>query len=207
MNVGGVPQKDAVLAVSDRAPVLDPGHVEAAGDDVDGALLRVRRERAAPEGGTPAGGRGVVPCGREAGVAGALHPGHDALHVVERECAQAFWARGRGVAPESIHAALWDVERRLHRVPPHVLRTRRLRQLAAVGVVVAEEGGVQMAQVELDRVSGRPPGSAVTLTRIRLESIDRLDEMAAISLQKNNSPKPMSGRQEGLENIVTQFLK
>jgi xylose isomerase len=34
-----------------------------------------------------------------------------------------------------------------------------------------------------------------------------LDEMAAISLQKNNSPKPMSGRQEGLENIVTQFLK
>ena len=34
-----------------------------------------------------------------------------------------------------------------------------------------------------------------------------LDEMAAISLQKNNSPKPMSGRQEGLENIVTQFVK
>jgi xylose isomerase len=34
-----------------------------------------------------------------------------------------------------------------------------------------------------------------------------LDEMAAISLQKNNSPKLVSGRQEGLENIVTQFVK
>jgi xylose isomerase len=34
-----------------------------------------------------------------------------------------------------------------------------------------------------------------------------LDEMAAISLTKNSSPDPISGCQEGLENIVTQFVK
>ena len=34
-----------------------------------------------------------------------------------------------------------------------------------------------------------------------------LDEMAAVSLEKNNSPKPLSGHQEGLENIVTQSVK
>ena len=34
-----------------------------------------------------------------------------------------------------------------------------------------------------------------------------LDDVAAYSLEKNESPDPVSGRQEHLENIVTQYTK
>jgi len=54
-----------------------------------------------------------------------------------------------------------------------------------------------------DRYSGWDSGLAAKM----LAGQTSLDEMASAALEKNVSPKPVSGRQEFLENIVSQYTK